>query len=354
MRRLPPDIISVIVTLSLPPLPLSSSSSFSSSSSLLPPPLTEISDLACLPLALRAVCSAYRRVVDRHPAFWLLLRRHAATAAVSANVDLLRRTRMLMSPRVRLPDAFLALARQLPRIESPDDMCRLRLMAAHLDNVEDVIALADPRLLGDRLRELLLVAAASLGCVRLAAALVDAAVDAAVDDSLPLRVAAEWGHTDVLRLLLSHPAVDPAAVDSYALRWAAMLGHAAAVRLLLDDGRSDVYAREGDALGSAAANGHDAVVAELLRMPHGVDMGRHGHFALNAAVFNNHASVVRLLLQASHADGRPQVTAGPARVALRAAAEAADADADMIALLRAHLTSLGAAEQPPGAADDAQ
>jgi hypothetical protein len=78
--------------------------------------------------------------------------------------------------------------------------------------------------------------------------------------SLALRWAANYGHTECVRLLI--PVSHPADVGSQALRWAAMEGHAECVRLLIPVSDPKVFGSE--ALRYAALNGHLDCVQPLV------------------------------------------------------------------------------------------
>lgn len=88
--------------------------------------------------------------------------------------------------------------------------------------------------------------------------------DPSVYDDLPLRLAADKGHTDVVKLLLSDPRVDPTSRQSKALWIAASNGHVEVVSLLLDDGRADPSAADNRAIRLASQHGHIEVVRLLL------------------------------------------------------------------------------------------
>ena len=77
-----------------------------------------------------------------------------------------------------------------------------------------------------------------------------------------LRIASEYGHTEVVKLLLDAGA-DVHTYNDEALRWASYYGHIEVVKLLLDAG-ANVYAEKGLALRWAKYKGHTEIV-ELLK-----------------------------------------------------------------------------------------
>ena len=106
-----------------------------------------------------------------------------------------------------------------------------------------------------------------------------------------LRCAAEYGHTEVVKLLLAAGA-DVHAQDNYALRWAASEGHTEIVRLLLEAG-ADVHAQNNSALKWTASKGHTEVVKLLLEA--GADVHAQNNSALRWAAENGHTKVVALV-----------------------------------------------------------
>jgi ankyrin repeat protein len=118
-----------------------------------------------------------------------------------------------------------------------------------------------------------------------------------------LHLAASFGLTKIVRLLLEREGVDADSKDSDGgtpLSRAAFNGHEAVVRLLLEKG-ADITAKDGrgvTALHLAAATGHEAVMRLLLQK--GTDVaakdGR-GVTALHLAAANGHEAMVRLLVE---------------------------------------------------------
>ncbi len=88
--------------------------------------------------------------------------------------------------------------------------------------------------------------------------------DLADNDNYAIRIASEYGQTEVVKLLLTSSRVDPTAGTNFAITFASEYGHADVVKLLLDDGRADPTTRNNYPIKWATQNGHDAVVKLLL------------------------------------------------------------------------------------------
>ncbi len=117
-----------------------------------------------------------------------------------------------------------------------------------------------------------------------------------------LTLAAEGGHTDVVRLLIEKgAAVDAKAKSGHtALTLAVEGGHTDVVRLLIEKGAAvDAKAKSGHtALTLAVEGGHTDVVRLLIEKGAAVDAkAKSGHTALTLAVEGGHTDVVRLLIE---------------------------------------------------------
>ena len=88
--------------------------------------------------------------------------------------------------------------------------------------------------------------------------------DPSAQDNWAIRWACEYGHTEVVKLLLGDERVDPADYDNYAVRWASEKGHIEVVKLLLKDKRVDPSDDNNRAVGWACENGHAEIVKLLL------------------------------------------------------------------------------------------
>jgi len=95
--------------------------------------------------------------------------------------------------------------------------------------------------------------------VKIIKRLIDEGANPNTCNSWPLRCAAEFGHLDIVKLLL--PYSDPKACDSYALRYAAKNDHYDIVKLLISV--SDPKMHDSCALRWAAVNG-DLKIVKLL------------------------------------------------------------------------------------------
>jgi ankyrin repeat protein len=71
--------------------------------------------------------------------------------------------------------------------------------------------------------------------VELVKQMLKSGVNPSAGDNYAIQLAAEYGRTEIVRLLLSDSRVNPSARDNYAIRWAAAKGHTEVVELLLGD-----------------------------------------------------------------------------------------------------------------------
>lgn len=181
---------------------------------------------------------------------------------------------------------------------------------------------------------LILRTACEFGDVKTVKALLDSGwVDLSINDYESFRIACKFGHWEVAKLLhathafplagikarnqyairkaskYGHVALvewlvklgaDPAARDNYPLRWAATNGHLEVVRLLTGLPGVKPHARLNEALHSAVHSGHATMVEFLLEQP-SVDVKSIGEDLLLLAVSKDHPAVLKVLLS----DGRP-------------------------------------------------
>ena len=118
----------------------------------------------------------------------------------------------------------------------------------------------------------------------------------------PLMLAARYGHTDVMKLLIEKGA-DVSIIEK-ALSLVTKHGHIASVRLLFELGLANANSTdhwETPILTIASGNGHKDLVQFLL--DNGAEVNRLGGFwgyetAIRDAVFGNHIEIVQLLLDA--------------------------------------------------------
>ena len=84
-------------------------------------------------------------------------------------------------------------------------------------------------------------------------------------NALGFRVAAEYGHVELVRRGLASSLIDPSHFENEAIRHAAGNGHAEVVKLLMDDSRVDPSDCEDEALRDAKMNCHWEVAKLLIR-----------------------------------------------------------------------------------------
>uniref|UniRef100_A0A182NEL8 ANK_REP_REGION domain-containing protein n=1 Tax=Anopheles dirus TaxID=7168 RepID=A0A182NEL8_9DIPT len=122
------------------------------------------------------------------------------------------------------------------------------------------------------------------------------------DRATPLFIAAQNGHSLVLKLLLAAGAsADAARNDGATPLWiAAQMGHDHVVKILLHNGAFiDAVRCDGaTALFKAAHKGHSAVVHELLKFRPNLGPLANGETALHAAVMFGHLPIVKQLIAA--------------------------------------------------------
>ena len=150
-----------------------------------------------------------------------------------------------------------------------------------------------------------LIDAAGSGDIDVVKELLEKGVDPSAEDDEAIRVAAENGHTEVVRRLLDDNRVDPAAMDNYAIRVAAANNHPKVLELFLklDDDRVDPGAANNIAIGNAADNGFLEVVQLLLDDDRVNASQFENNFAIREAANEGHTKVVQLLLNWKGANG---------------------------------------------------
>ncbi|MDB6096370.1 MAG: hypothetical protein JWM09_648 [Francisellaceae bacterium] len=139
--------------------------------------------------------------------------------------------------------------------------------------------------------------AASFGHFELVNLLLDELkVGASANNNEAIRFAARFGHLKVVNRLLEVQGVDVRAENNYAIRFAASNGHLDVVERLLEIPEVDATAEDNEAIREAAAFGHLEVVNRLLKVP-GVDVTAENNYAIREAAFFGHLEVVRRLLE---------------------------------------------------------
>jgi ankyrin repeat protein len=112
-----------------------------------------------------------------------------------------------------------------------------------------------------------------------------------------IKLASEFGYTEIVRLLLKHGA-DPTAQNNYAIKWASREGHTEVVRLLLEYG-ADPTASNNRSIIWASEEGHLEVVRLLLdnNSKYKVDPTAVDNYAIKNASGKNKFKIVKLLEQ---------------------------------------------------------
>ncbi|KAJ3025486.1 UNVERIFIED_CONTAM: hypothetical protein HDU68_007098 [Siphonaria sp. JEL0065] len=124
----------------------------------------------------------------------------------------------------------------------------------------------------------------------------DSRVDPSTRDNYAIRCASEKGHLEVVQLLLQDPRVDPSARDNEAIRWASKEGHLEIGQLLLQDPRVDPSAGDNSAICWASKEGYLEIV-QLLLPDLRVDPSAGDNYAIRWASREGHLEIVQLLLQ---------------------------------------------------------
>jgi hypothetical protein len=127
--------------------------------------------------------------------------------------------------------------------------------------------------------------------------LANTSIDPSMDRQEAIRLASIARHTDVVQSLLTHPLVDPSAEHQEAFSEACGLGHTEIVRLLLKDQRVDPSKYQQRALCWAARGGHIEVVQLLLNDPR-IDPSANNFLAIHYARKHMvHVEMVQMLLE---------------------------------------------------------
>ena len=126
-------------------------------------------------------------------------------------------------------------------------------------------------------------------------------VDITAEDNCALRVAAQNGHTEIVKLLMARNEIDVTVENNEALRKAAQNGHTEIVKLLMTRDEVDVTAYNNEALKLAAQNGHTEIVKSLMARDE-VDIAVEDNFALRWATENGHTEIVKLLIACDEVD----------------------------------------------------
>jgi hypothetical protein len=90
-------------------------------------------------------------------------------------------------------------------------------------------------------------------------------VNIANSKNLPLGIAAQYGHTDILKLFLSDKRTNPSDDDNWAIRFSSDNGKYESVKLLLNDSRVNPTVCNNYAIQAAFKRSHTKVVELLWR-----------------------------------------------------------------------------------------
>jgi hypothetical protein len=121
--------------------------------------------------------------------------------------------------------------------------------------------------------------------------LIDEGADPIISDNYPLRWAARYGHTEIVKLLVS--VTNPKIHNSYILRNAACHGHIEVVKLLLPLSNLEM---NNIALKYATYNGHTEIVKLLIPVS---DPKSYDNIALVWAVERGYTDIIKLLIPVS-------------------------------------------------------
>lgn len=111
--------------------------------------------------------------------------------------------------------------------------------------------------------EKVLALAANFGFFNILKKLLEKGIDPSDDENLCIRLAAQNGHTEIVKELLKNPKVDPATCANYPILYASRNGHTAIVEILSKDERVDPSDVDNWAIKKAAYLGHVDIVHML-------------------------------------------------------------------------------------------
>jgi len=126
-------------------------------------------------------------------------------------------------------------------------------------------------------------------------------VDPSVENNYVIIYASQFGHTEIVRVLLQDKRVDPSAGNNCVITWASGNGCTEIVRRLLEDKRVDPSAGNNEAIRTASLWGRTEIVRMLLEDER-VDPSAKNNEAIRSASFYAHTETVRLLIQDERVD----------------------------------------------------
>ena len=129
----------------------------------------------------------------------------------------------------------------------------------------------------------------------------DCRSDPSFENNLMIRNAASQGKVGILKLLLADPRVDPSDKDNQAIINAASQGNIRVVKLLLADPRVDPSEKDNQAIINAASQGNIRVVKLLLADPRVNPSDQNNQAIIEAAQMGN-SDIIKLLLEDPRVD----------------------------------------------------
>ncbi|ORY40471.1 ankyrin [Rhizoclosmatium globosum] len=120
-------------------------------------------------------------------------------------------------------------------------------------------------------------------------------VDPSLNNCRTFQLAAKYGHTNVLTLLLQHPKINPSANNNASLRLASRHGHPESLSLLLSDSRTDAATNSHSAFRRACEHNHISC-AKLLLFHASTNPAAQDNYAIVKAAEHGHTEMIRLLL----------------------------------------------------------
>jgi ankyrin repeat protein len=112
------------------------------------------------------------------------------------------------------------------------------------------------------------------------------------DNAYLIRTAAENGHLDIVKFLISE-GVDVHSDKDYPLRYSARYGHFDVVKLLIENG-ADIHSKNNRALQQACNNGHLSIVQYLMNKGANPDCEKFN--SIYSAAKNKHYDIVKFFM----------------------------------------------------------
>jgi ankyrin repeat protein len=118
--------------------------------------------------------------------------------------------------------------------------------------------------------------------------------DPSNDKNLSLCYAVQFGHADIVELLLSDQRIDPS-INQNTLKFACRFGYDRVVQLLLDDGRTDPRVEYHSPVYIAIKRGWTNIVTMLLNDPR-IEIEKHGNFFIIETIENDRIDMMEMIL----------------------------------------------------------